>query len=332
MRFKFTEMTLSYRLFAILLCCSCIGGSQARADSLVFSTHWLPQAQFAGYYMAQEKGFYKEAGIELKLIHPPANVNALTYLSQGKTDIVSLFLVTALDARINGLPLVQIAQMSAHSAILFVAKKGGRVQTIDDFEGSKIGVWKSGFAEVPKAMVQARGIRAEWVPVLSSVNLFLMDGIDLMTVMWYNEYNAIYLSGINEDELNTFFLSDYGYDIPEDGLYVTAQTLRDKKEALKAFTAASVKGWQYAAAHPDETIAVVLERMRQAKVPASEAHQRWMLEKVIELQGFRENTKKDISLPREVYDKTLRILLPDAEGSTPPSFDDFVKTLSLPSK
>jgi NitT/TauT family transport system substrate-binding protein len=332
MRFKMTVMATPFRFLSILLCCCSIGVSHVRADSLVFSTHWLPQAQFAGYYMAQEKGFYEEAGIELELIHPPANVNALRYLSEGKADIVSLFLVTALDARIKGLPLVQIAQMSEHSAILFVGKKERGVKEINDFEGKKIGVWKSGFAEVPKAMVQARGITVDWVPVLSSVNLFLMDGIDLMTVMWYNEYNAIYLSGVNEEELCTFFLSDYGYDIPEDGLYVTEATLEGKKEALTAFTAASLKGWQYAAAHPEEAIAIVLDRMRQAKVPASEAHQAWMLEKIIELQGFRERAHKDISLPAEVYENTLQILLPTQEASSGPAFDDFVKTLSLPSK
>lgn len=284
------------------------GASDAQEKSLTFSTHWLPQAQFAGYYMAESQGFYREAGLNVKIINPPANVNAQTYLENGSADIVSLFLMSAVEARVNGTPIVNIAQMSEHSAILFVSMKNGPVQSLQDFQSKKIGVWKSGFEEVPKAMVRENGLNVQWVPILSSVNLFLLGGIELMTVMWYNEYHQIYLSGVDEVEMNTFFLSDYGFDIPEDGLYVLSSTYDEKKEELVAFVQASIKGWEYAASHFDETIHHVVSRMREAKVPANEAHQRWMLEKILKLQGFAGSTEKETILSKKDFQKAIDIL------------------------
>ena len=196
------------RKFLILLFLSVwFSGNISAQKKLVFSTHWLPQAQFAGYYMAQKMGFYQDAGLNVAIIHPPATVNAVEYLQSGKADIVSLFLITAIEKRLEGLDIVNIAQMSEHSAIMFVAKKGKGIETLDDLDGKKIGIWKSGFEEVPNALIQTHGFDVEWVPIMSSVNLFLMDGIDLMTVMWYNEYDQIYLSGINHDEMKAFYLS-----------------------------------------------------------------------------------------------------------------------------
>ncbi|MDA3944924.1 MAG: ABC transporter substrate-binding protein [Bacteroidetes bacterium] len=280
----------------------------AQQKPLVFSTHWLPQAQFAGYYMAQEKGYYKDAGLDVIIKHPPANLNALNYLQDGSADIVSLFLITALDARLHDFDLVNIAQMSEHSAVVFVSFADGPVQTLKDFDNKKIGIWEGGFDESPKTMVKHHNLKVEWVPILSSVNLFLMKGIDLMTMMWYNEYNQLYLSGINPDELNTFSLSDYGFDIPEDGLYVKEATYQDRKVELQAFVEASLKGWQYANQNFDETIDIVLNKMRASKVSANEAHQRWMLSKILEFQGFSGNQEKKTQLMKVDFQKALEVL------------------------
>ncbi len=139
---------------------------------------------------------------------------------------------------------------------------------------------------MPMAMISQHGLEVEWVPILSTVNLFLLGGVDLMTVMWYNEYNQIYLSGINKDELNTFFLSDYSFDVPEDGLYAMRETREAMGEELKAFVTATRKGWKYAANHRDETVERVVRIMREAHIPANPAHQRWMLDKVLTTQDL----------------------------------------------
>lgn len=303
------------------------------SDQLVFSTHWLPQAQFAGYYMADKMGFYREAGLDLRIIHPPANLNAIEYLENGSADIVSMFLVSAMEACMEGKDLVNIAQMSEHSAIVFVSKKENQINDLSDLQGKKVGIWKSGFEEVPKAFLKENQVVVTWVPILSSVNLFLMGGIDLMTVMWYNEYNQIYLSGIDEEELNTFFMKDYGFDIPEDGLYVNRASLDSKREELAEFVDASLKGWAYAASHFDETIDEVIRRMMEANIPASEAHQRWMLEKILSLQGFDGKLEdKQLELSFEDFVKSWEVLNPEktaVENELQIRYKQFVNPLSV---
>ncbi|HOI32346.1 MAG TPA: ABC transporter substrate-binding protein, partial [Bacteroidales bacterium] len=307
----------------LLIIFSVCNSVHAQTQKLVFSPHWLPQAQFAGYYVAEEMGFYKEAGIEVEIIHPSASVNAMHFLQSGQADIISLFLVTGLDNRFKGVDLVNIAQFSHNSALMFVAKKTSNINTLKDFKGKKVGIWRSGFEEIPKALIHEHQLEVNWVPILSTVNLFLLGGIDVMTVMWYNEYNQIYLSGLNEDELSTFFLSDYGYNIPEDGMYVLQNTLNEKNDALKAFVEASIKGWQYAAKNRDFTLDVVIERMRQANIPSNKAHQKWMLEKVLELQEPIGQT----NLEKPDFDQVHAILKGQYPQSPDIIFEDFFRPI-----
>ncbi len=276
--------------------------------TIVFGAQWLPQAQFAGYYVAYDQGFYDDAGIDVKIIHPTATVNTLEYLINGQADVVSLFLITALNNRLEGLELINIGQLSQQSAIMFVSRKSSGIETLEDFEGKSLGVWMSGFQEVPYSVMAANNINVEWVPILGSVNLFLMGGLDAMTVMWYNEYKRIYLSGVDHSELNTFFVADYEYNVPEDGFYVLPHTREEKQDELKAFLEASLRGWEYAAANREYTIELVVQIMREAHVPASYAHQRWMLDKILEQQVKEGTDAENLHLHENDFEKALDII------------------------
>ncbi len=271
-------------VFCFVLHLCCVSHIAAENPVLRFSPQWLPQAQFAGFYVAQDQGFYRDAGLDVEIVHPRANGNVVDMLESGTVDVISQFLVSAMVARYQGIDLVNFAQLSQHSGILFVSKSSGGIENIDDFQGKKIGIWQGGFSEIPMAMIGRYDLDVEWIPILSTVNLFLMDGVDLMTVMWYNEYNQIYLSGINVDEMNTFFLSDHGFDVPEDGLYALKETWLSRADDLKAFVAATQRGWDHAAENRNYAVELVVGIMRQAHIPANAAHQRWMLDKVLELQ------------------------------------------------
>lgn len=315
---------------------------------LTFAPQWMPQAQFAGYYIAQEMGFYKEAGIEVEFIHPSANIPATELLSSGKADVISLFLVTGMSSRSQGMDIVNICQLSQHSAIYIVTKRSSGIDKLEKLEGKKIGVWKSGFDEVPKAMMKEKRIGVEWIPILSSVNLFMLDGIDAMTVMSYNEYNNIINCGINEDELNVFPISQYGYDIPEDGLYCLNSTYETKREDLKNFITATLKGWDYAAANKAAAIDIVLSRMKSAHIPANRVHQEWMLDRVLEMMmvsandvkgnGARNRSVQNSSfqnkrvrkgeLLESDFDQTAKIIKSISEKRVSFAFDEFYKPLN----
>lgn len=310
-------------LFILMCLLALIPVTRAEKPRILFGAQWLPQAQFAGYYVAQDQGFYAEAGINVEIIHPTTTVNTLEYLTSGQADVVSLFLITALNARFDGVELVNIAQLSQHSAIMFVSRKDSGLERIEDFEGKRVGVWLSGFQEIPYSLMSDKGTDVEWVPILSSVNLFLMGGLDAMTVMWYNEYKRIYLSGIDHEELNTFFMADYDYDVPEDGLYVLGKTRKEKEDELRAFTEATLRGWEYAAYNREYTLELVTQLMREANIPASYAHQRWMLDKILEQHGTEDDAAERLHLHLDDFEKAYSIMQRFSTLSSPFTYEDF---------
>jgi NitT/TauT family transport system substrate-binding protein len=289
----FVVKTLIINVFVLF-----VSHLHSQSAKITFAPQWMPQAQFAGYYVAQQMGFYKEAGLEVEIIHPSANIPATDLLSSGKVDVISLFLITGMSAKNNGIELVNIAQLSQHSAIFIVTKKSSGIDRLEKLKGKKIGVWKSGFDEVPKAMMKEKNYDVEWIPILFSVNLFMLDGIDAMTVMSYNEYDNIINCGVNEDELNVFPISDYGYDVPEDGLYCLNATYNAKKEELKRFVEATFRGWEYASANKTEAIDIVLDKMKAAHIPANRVHQDWMLDRVLEMMKGSNKSKDNGSVKK----------------------------------
>ena len=302
--------------------------TRAQLPTITFTPHWLPQAQFAGYYVALKKGFYKEEGINVDIVHPSASVMATEQLANGKADVISLFLTSALTARSNGLDLVNVAQMSQNSALLFVAKKNSNINTLSDLNGKRIGIWESGFDEVPKALISSNNYKITWVPILSSINMFMLGGIDAMTVMWYNEYNVIINSGLNPDELNTFFFSDYGYNIPEDGLYCLNNTYLTRKDDLKKFINGTFRGWVYTKEHPDEALQIVLDIMKKEHIATNMAHQKWMLEKVIEMIDPGNKNVKAGELTEPDFHKAQSILIDGGYYRNKIQFTDFYKPVS----
>lgn len=300
---------------------------KAQQPSLTFTPHWLPQAQFAGYYMALEKGFYQSEGIDVKIVHPSASVNAIQSLNEGSSDIISLFLITAISAKNNGVDLVNIAQLSQNSALMFVSKKESGIEKLSDLNNQSIGVWQSGFDEVGKALLTSNNYSVEWVPILSTINMFMVDGIDALTVMWYNEYYQIINAGIDSCELNTFFFSDYGYNIPEDGLYCLDSTLNERSADLEKFIKATFKGWQYVVDNFDETIDVVLRIMKENHVPTNRVHQQWMLHKVLELMDVGNKNVAVGELAETDFYKTQAILVEGGYVKNKIIFADFHQSI-----
>jgi NitT/TauT family transport system substrate-binding protein len=252
-------------------------------SKIVFTPHWIPQAQFAGYYAALDQGYYREAGLDVEILHLTANISSFEYLKTAKADVVSSFLMDAIRQKAAGVPIKNIGQLSQHSALMMITKKESGIDEAAKLHNKTLGIWSSGFDDVPIAFMRERNYSIELVRILNTVNLFLMDGVNALTVMYYNEYDQVINSGVNEDELNTFFFADYGLDIPEDGLYCLEKTLLTKKEELTKFVQATLKGWEFAYQNREYTIDLVVKEMAKAHLPNNKAHQRWMLDRMLEL-------------------------------------------------
>ncbi len=251
------------------------------ATSVVFLPHWIPQAQFAGYYLAANKGFYRQEGLEVTVLKGGVSQPPDRALAEGKADFSCLFLSTAVMRRAEGLPVVNLAQLVQRSSLLLVARKSSGIRRPEDLDGRKVSLWAGGFEVQPRALFRNRGIHPVVVPQGSTINLFLRGGVDAASAMWYNEYHLLLAAGLEEDELTLFRYDEFDLNFPEDGIYCREEFWRRQPAACRAFVRASLKGWRYAFAHPEEALDEVMRQTGNA--PTNRAHQRWMLARMRDL-------------------------------------------------
>lgn len=242
-----------------------------------FIPQWQPQAQFAGYYVALEKGFYRQQGLQVEILQGGPDRQPPEMLKTGAADFGTLFLAAGIVRRARGLKLVNLCQVAQHSALMLVARKSAGITLPPDINGKKVGLWGEDFQAQIHAFFRKYHLQVETIPQGTTMNLFLRGGVDVASAMLYNEYHLLLNAGLNPGELSTFLMSDYGFDFPEDGIYCLEKTFRDRPRVCRAFVQASIAGWQYAFAHPEEALDIVMKYVNSAHVPTDRVHQRWML-------------------------------------------------------
>jgi len=274
---------------SILLCIlffPVVAAAEKPLKKASFLPQWSPQAQFAGYYVAYEKGFYKNHGIDLTILQGGPERPPFLFLTEGKTDFASSWLSTGLRWRSSGHKVINICQIVQRSALMLIAKKAHHITTPRDMDGKKVSLWGDEFQIQPRAFFKKYDLNVKIIPQSYSVNLFLRDGVDVASATWYNEYHTIINSGINPDELTTFFFHEHGLNFPEDGIYTLEESFQRDPSLSCAFVKASIEGWVYAFSHQEEALDIVLRFIEQAKIPANRTHQKWMLNRMKDLTSF----------------------------------------------
>lgn len=277
-----------------------------QSQRIVFTPQWTSQAQFAGYYVAFDKGFYTEAGVEVVFQHPSASYSATNRLLEGSSDIITQQLVQAVIAIDRGMPMVHVLQTSQQNALVIVSKTDS-IRTIQDLKGKKVGVWKAGFGELAYMMDTEKDLDIQWIPFLESVNLFLSGVLDATLAMSYNEYLQIRAAGYEDAPVIRFSETEYGF--PEDGLYVSTDFYQRYPEKVKAFVEASRKGWEWAHEHPEETLDIVMKWAEKEQVHTNRIHQRWVLEEILRLQCEEGEGNPSFRLNEQTLDRLSRLLL-----------------------
>ncbi|MEG1563788.1 MAG: ABC transporter substrate-binding protein [Bacteroides sp.] len=299
---KQLSICLTTCLFALLSIVA-----QAQHPPLVFTPQWMPQSQFAGFYVAMEKGFYQEAGVDVIIQHPSSSNSAINKLRQGKCHAITLQLIQAMKLVDGGMPLVNVLQTSQNNSLMLVAHRP--IHCLDSLRGKKVGRWKAGFDELAQMLDKEKKLQIVWVPFLQSVNLFISKAIDATLVMSYNEYFQLLSSGVKLSPEGTFRFSEMGYNIPEDGLYVTRNYYAAHTEQVRRFARASRRGWEWAAAHPKETLDIVMRFTKDYQVNTNRTHQQWMLKEIIELQRKKSNHKAIFTLDPADFQLANKVLL-----------------------
>lgn len=266
-----------------------------------FVPHWLPQAQFAGFFVAKERGIYQRHGLDVTILTGGPGVSTPSLLRNGKVDFALMWLSNAIQLKANTVDIVNVAQLFNRSALMLVAKKSRGIHTPQDMNEKRVGLWGGDFQIQPMAFFKKFHLNVKPVAQGSSINLFFFDGIDVTSAMWYNEYHTILASGFHPDELDTFFFSDWGLNFPEDGIYCSAKMLSSNPGTCTKFVLATLEGWTYAFRHPEEALETVAAQMQNAGLPFNRVHQRWMLARMKDLMFPGERMDGFGELSRDSY-------------------------------
>jgi len=330
------QCSIAAMMSALFIACAVALPLAAAAEpplkSATLMPMWSPQAQFAGYYVALDKGIYARHGIDLKILRAGPGCSPAETLHKGEADFAILWLTTALQHRSAGTELVNLAQIIQRSSVMLISKKTAGIETIDDMDGKKVGLWEGDVSIPPRTLFAKHGIKVRVVRQSQTVNLFLRGGIDVASAMWFNEYHTILNSGVDAEELNTIFLSDQGMNFPEDGIYTLEKTLQNDPALAAAFVDASLEGWRYAFDHPDETLDIVIKYMREAKLPANRMHQKWMLERMRDLMAPTDPQAEFGKLREQDYESVAQALLKDGLIRAYPDYALFFRRLDAEKK
>ena len=292
--------------------------SAQAADKVTLQLKWVVQGQFAGYLVAKDKGFYKEAGLDVTVAPGGPDIAPETVIANKQADVIVDWMPAALAAREKGVRLVNIAQPFKLSGLELTCRNESGVKTPADFKGKTLGVWFYGNEYPFLAWMAKLGLKtdgsAAGVKVIKqgfNVDPLLQKQADCISTMTYNEYWQVIEAGVKAEDLTVFKYSDQGVATLEDGLYVMEDRLKDPKfvETMAKFVKASMKGWDYARAHPDEAVKIVLDN--DASGAQTEAHQTHMIGEVNKLTEGSDGT-----LDVAAAETTVKTLL-SGGGDTP---------------
>ncbi|WP_220721367.1 ABC transporter substrate-binding protein [Agarivorans litoreus] len=288
--------------------------SSSAAEKLTLQLKWVTQAQFAGYYVALDKGYYKDLGIDLTIKPGGPDIAPAQVLAGGGADIVVDWLPSALATREKGLPLVNIGQIYGKSGMMLTCLKDSGIATPADFAGKTLGVWFFGneypFLSWMSKLGYSTTGGTDGVTVLKqgfNVDPIFQGQADCVSTMTYNEYGQVLDGGLTPEELVLFKYEEEGVATLEDGLYVLEDNLKDPKklDAYAKFLKATIKGWEWAAANPEDAGLIVLEYDDTGA--QTEAHQIRMAKEVAKLLS---NSDKGVGyLEPAAFERTVSILL-----------------------
>ncbi|MGY4303353.1 NitT/TauT family transport system substrate-binding protein [Bradyrhizobium sp. USDA 4369] len=287
-------------------------------DKVTLQLKWVTQAQFAGYYVAKDKGFYKAEGLDVTIKPGGPDIAPPQVIAGGGADVIIDWMPAALAAREKGVPLVNIAQPFKRSGMMLTCRKDSGVAAPADFKGKTLGVWFFGNEYPFMAWMAELGYKTDGsaggVKVIKqgfNVDPLIQKQAACVSTMTYNEYWQVIDAGLKPEELVVFNYTDQGVSTMEDGLYVLESKLSDAAFTAKMakFVKATMKGWDFARSNPDEAVKIVLDN--DATGAQKEAHQKRMMGEINKLTAGSNG-----KLEPADFDRTVTTLL-GAGGDQP---------------
>ena len=294
-----------------------LAGAAQAADKVTIQLKWVTQAQFAGYYVAKAKGFYKDVDLDVTINPGGPDVAPPQVIAGGGADVIIDWMPSALASREKGVPLVNIAQPFKKSGLEITCRADTGIKKPADLKGKTIGVWFFGneypfLSWMSKLKLKTDGSPAGVKMLKQGFNVdpLIQKQAECISTMTYNEYWQVIDAGYKPSQLVVFKYEDQGVATMEDGLYALESKLADPAFVAKMakFVKASMKGWDYARKNVDEATRIVLAA--DTTGAQTEKHQKRMMGEIAKLLDTG-----DGKLNPADYERTVAELL--SGGSDP---------------
>jgi NitT/TauT family transport system substrate-binding protein len=298
------------------------GGECDTVDSVRLQLQWVAQSQFAGYFVANDLGFYEDACLDVEILEGAVEIVPQTVLASGGAEFGLAWVPKALVSRQQDADIVNIAQVFERSGTLMVAFSDSGIDSVDDFAGQEVGNWGFGNEYELTAALEREGIADDVNLVAQSFDMLaLLNGeIDVAEAMIYNEYAQV-LEAVNPDtgelyepsDLNVIDFNDVGTAMLQDAVWVNADWIAEdgNEDVAQRFLEASFRGWIHCLDAFEECVDVVLDNGSTL----GRSHQAWQLNEILGLIFPNEN---GIGVMNEdLWDQTVEVAtsqIPELQG------------------
>jgi NitT/TauT family transport system substrate-binding protein len=342
------------RFISLFAAIALLGAAFAQDDlvEVVFQSKWFPQAQFAGYFVAIDQGFYAEEGLSVTVLDG-GNVNPTVQVASGNADFGTDWIANMLVQRDQGLEVVQIAQIYQDAGYRMVALQGSGIETFDDVAGRTVGVWGFGNEFVTQAVFDVLGLTSNLDPTVTDPDveavvyafdpaLVFPDQVDVASAMVYNELDQIVGLGFPLADLVVLDPADIDAALLEDLIFTRAEVLADDDfkgsgmsgaEVAERFVRASIRGWEYAIQNPEEAVFIVLGFCGDTCAGSGSTqspliHQSWQMARVAELVQPTPDTSIGM-IDQDAWERSVELLEQVGLISQAFAFDEVVDTSVL---
>ncbi|MEX2542385.1 MAG: ABC transporter substrate-binding protein [Trueperaceae bacterium] len=314
---------------------------------VTFQSKWFPQAQFAGYFVAQDLGFYAEEGLNVTILDG-GNVNPTVQVASGNADFGTDWIANMLVQRDQGLEVVQIAQMYQDSGYRLVTLRDSGLEEFADLAGRKVGVWGFGNEFATEVIFDVMDMTSNLDPTVTNPDveavvyafdpaLVFPDEVDAASAMTYNELDQIVGLGYPLDSLNVLDPADIDAAIMEDLIFTRPEVLSmadfkgsgmSGREVAERFLRASIRGWEHAVANQEEAVQIVLKFCGDTCAGSGSTsspliHQTWQMARVAELVKPTPDTTVG-AIDRAAFDRSVELLVQVGLIGQPVPYEDVV--------
>ena len=244
-------------------------------------------------------------------------------LKEGKANFITIYLVAALKSVAEGVPMIHLLQTSQNNSQMIISHKP--VKDINSLRGMRIARWKMGYMEFGQVFENLYNLNSEWIPFVQNINLYISGAIDATMGMSYNQYYQLMMAGQKIDKGHTLYLRNIGFDVPEDGLYVSADYYEKHPKEARKFAEASKRGWEWVAKHPEEALDIVMKFTKANHINTNRAAQRWMPNDILDVMKDPKSGQRTYQLKESSLQKANRMLMQAKLIEKPITYQQFTR-------